>query len=140
MSTKYILAGGADVKKANYWVDLRLALSPVGSPKVLSCQFSHQEHEWQERFESFIPYFKIAFGANMVPTLADAGYFSTQVREADIVYLHGGNTDMLISALDKIDNVAQLFQEKIIIGSSAGAQFISQKYWTCSGRNRAKRR
>lgn len=133
MATHYILAGGADVKNPDYWDDLHKVMPKNKQLHILSCQFSQAEEEWQERFESFKPFFRQAFGEDMTAELALADSFAEQAKKADVIYLHGGHTDWLKKHLEPYD-ARQLFKDKIVIGSSAGAQFLSTKYWTCGNR------
>lgn len=131
MSTRYILAGGADIKNPSYWEELKMALPPKKQWKVLSCQFSQPEEQWKERFESFLPFFQTAFGENVKAELASPATFIKQLVAADIVYLHGGDSRKLEAYLKNVPGLQHKFKDKIVIGSSAGAQFLSRQYWSC---------
>ncbi len=58
--------------------------------------------------------------------------FIEQIKNANTIYLRGGDTDVLKNILGKVKNLNQLFQNKIISGSSAGAYVLSTYYYTNS--------
>lgn len=52
--------------------------------------------------------------------------FEEQVKSADVVYLHGGTTLKLLTALKKFPNLRELFKGKTIAGDSAGANVLGK--------------
>lgn len=132
MSTHYILAGGNDRAGQKYWQDLAKAVGQQEKRRVLSCLFARDE-DWQTFYKGYIPYFKMAFGEDITVEVADPNLFDEQVKRADIIYLHGGDTRKLKKYLEPYD-VKELFKGKIVVGSSAGSQFIGKKYWSCGVR------
>lgn len=52
-------------------------------------------------------------------------HFLEQVEMADIVYIHGGNTDKLLETLQKYPSFTTLLAGKTVAGSSAGAYALA---------------
>lgn len=134
MKTKYILAGGNDRASSKYWDELSKAIGELTSQRVLSCFFAQPREDWEAKFDGFDSFFKLAFGDNLIRELAFPEKFIEQVSEADIVYLHGGDDELLAHYMDNYQGLAEMFSGKVIIGSSAGADFLSKQYWTCDWR------
>lgn len=132
--TTYILAGGSDLSHPVYWGDLSKALSQRENAKVLSCMFSRDTDRWEELFARFKPHFLKTFGDSADVRLADTKRFKEQAEWADVIYLHGGDLDMLRENLPKAEPLLNLFSGKTVIGSSAGAQLLSTYCWRCSKR------
>lgn len=55
-----------------------------------------------------------------------------QIKSADVIYLRGGETEMLKEMLSKIKNLSELWQGKIVAASSAGVYVLSKYYYTNS--------
>jgi peptidase E len=65
---------------------------------------------------------------NLEFTFAKRENFIEQIKEADAVYIHGGDTDELFADLKKYPNFLEEIQKKkLVIGTSAGA-YIWAKY------------
>lgn len=54
------------------------------------------------------------------------------IDSSDIIYLGGGNTELLIKETDLINKIYSKINEKIIVGISAGAIFWFEKYYSDS--------
>jgi hypothetical protein len=132
--TTYILAGGNDRASRGYWTDLASAILHDKPLRVLSCMFARPKEIWQETYDGYQSFFKMAFGDDMTSVLAQTDSFVDQIKAADVIYLHGGDTRLLKKLLSQYYNLQQLLEGKIVIGSSAGAQFLSNKYWSCGTR------
>jgi hypothetical protein len=52
----------------------------------------------------------------------------------DILYLHGGDETLLAHYLNSYVGLEQAWQDKVIIGTSAGAEYLARDYWTCDWR------
>lgn len=57
---------------------------------------------------------------------ANRDEFISQVKKASTIFFQGGDTNRLISALKKYENLRELFLDKTIIGSSAGAYALGR--------------
>lgn len=125
MST-YILAGGCDRKYPDYGRRLAdFVKKEVASPVVLSCCFSQpieqrdtKRADWDVWFAKYFD-----FARNIIR--AEEEIFFEQVQQSDVIYLHGGETQRLIRALPDFEAVKRAFDKKIVIGSSAGANYLS---------------
>lgn len=50
--------------------------------------------------------------------------FIEECKWADVINIHGGSSDLLFPLMQKYD-LSVLYEDKIVIGSSAGAKFLS---------------
>lgn len=87
--------------------------------------FSHLSEGRPERYLQFDDMFNKYFD-NPVVLHADNGSFYEQISEVDIIYLHGGRTQLLLEAIPDIDRFVKAVEGKVVIGSSAGANFLSR--------------
>jgi hypothetical protein len=89
--TTYILAGGNDRMAEGYGKRLAAEITEhVPRPKVLSCFFSLPESEWPAKFNQFKEWFEANFTDDFTYEYAQKDTFLQQIKEADIIYLHGG--------------------------------------------------
>lgn len=135
--TRYILAGGKDLETAGYAKKLSEALKDRKKDKVLSCFFSKPEFRWLRDFNRFKPFFDEVFPESKVE-LALPEKFLQQLKDADVVYLHGGESDRLMRNLSEYKSIEDLFNGKTIIGSSAGANYLSTTWWSYGLRQAGK--
>jgi len=131
--TKYILHGGASKRETedNKKFFREIADSLPNSAEVLVVCYMMVGKDWPEvlkadkrKFSSAAPDKKL----NLVLADTHPDVFRGQLKSADAVYLHGGNTHILKEYPDKIPNLENLWQGKIIAGTSAGALVLT-KYW-----------
>lgn len=130
MSVTYILAGGLDRAHQEYWDNLGRELKLNRPVKILSCFFSQPKNDWEEKFEGFKPFFARAFGADVECELANPDKFIEQIKRSDVIYLHGGSSHRLKAVLKRYDGLQSYFSNKIVIGSSAGANYLSKVGWS----------
>lgn len=124
--TTYILAGGCDGDYPEYIVQLaRVVRMKMADPKILSCGFSSEDVQAEASFPKRKKMFEAGFGESVEIVMATKDTFIEQVRAADVVYLHGGSTNILVDAMREYPNIQEEFAGKIIIGSSAGANYLS---------------
>lgn len=130
--THYILAGGADRRVEGYGERLGAAVKQWADEpvKILSCQFSKPSEDWDEAIKSWIPWFRRFFGEETEVQLALPETFLDQVAWADIIYLHGGRTASLVSVMDSFPEIETSFKDKVVIGSSAGTNYLSKTYFS----------
>ncbi len=123
--TLYILAGGCDRAYPEFWERLaEVVLREVQSPRILSCMFAHADDNVHARFEGYKSTFTQYFGQSEV-TLARRDTLYEQIKSSDVIYLHGGRTSRLLEAIPEYDRFRRAVEGKIVIGSSAGANFLS---------------
>lgn len=126
MATTYILAGGADSSYPEYMVQLsRVVHSMVARPKILSCGFASDDTRAKEKFPKYKEAFEQKFGNFAEFVMAEKDAFAEQVKAADVVYFHGGSTNSLVDAMRAYPGIEKEYAGKIIIGSSAGANYLS---------------
>jgi len=133
--TKYILHGGETSRPAEdnkkFFFEMTKDLSdPV---TILCVYFARPKVTWdklleqdKERFSSASPT-KIL---NFIRAENDAKIFKEQIQKADVVYMRGGETEMLFKALKLIENFDPLIKGKVVSGSSAGACALSAYFHT----------
>lgn len=133
--TKYILHGGATGNKTddnkNFFFKATDGLSdPVN---VLCIYYAKEEKEkWADLFVED----KINFSSaspqkvlNFVMADDKTSAFTEQLKSADVIYLRGGNTHVLQDYLEKVDDLENLWRDKVVAGSSAGALVLSKYYY-----------
>ena len=131
--TTYILAGGNDRSYESYSLELSAVVLPwVIKPKVVSCFFSKDESEWAQATINWEAWFKQYFGSSVEYRVASPDNFLEDIAWADVVYFHGGNTLKLTTAMKAYTDIEETFEGKIVIGSSAGSNFLSGTYYSPS--------
>jgi len=132
-STIFLLAGGNDRGTHEYAKRLEEEITKhVTNPKILSCFFSHPEKDWAFWHETWQKWFSDNFKTSFTYDYAKKETFLDQVDAADVIYLHGGDTPLLLESLPDASILREHFKGKVVIGSSAGANALSQKYWSSS--------
>lgn len=131
--TIFILVGGNDRHVADYGQRLKDEIRKyVSHPKILSCFFAWPESTWPAKFEEWKAWFAAALDGDFSYDYAKKSTFLQQVDEADVVYLHGGNTQLLFDTLPDAGELTRHLDGKIVVGSSAGANVLSKNYWSSS--------
>ena len=134
--TKYILAGGNDRESENYGQTLAAEIFKT-HPKpvhILSCSFASPREEWEAKLPIREQWFKQAFGDQTEVTLAQPNTFQQQAKEVDVIYFHGGDDDLIAYRMSQFQDLTGLFTGKIVVGSSAGADWLATTFWTCDWR------
>lgn len=132
--TKYILHGGNTSSKADdnkkYFYEIAGGLSEDAT--ILCVYFSRPKEEWQKLFEEDKNNLFSATLKKNKYIIADdkTDVFIKQLKNADAILLRGGKTEKLIEALNKVDSLDKLIQNKIISGSSAGAYALSKYFYS----------
>lgn len=124
--TTYILAGGNDRTTDPTYGD-RLALvvrKIVDKPVILSCFLSWPVEQQHVHWQDYFTWFKQKFGDVEVLEATQANFYDL-AKQADVIYLHGGHTKELLAHLPDFEKSKEAFQGKIVIGSSAGANYLS---------------
>lgn len=139
--TIYILAGGNDRKFEDFSKRLINRVTEyVTNPKILSCFFSTPPEEWEQKAQDWKGWFSDHFTHPFTYDYAKYETLLGQIDASDIVYFHGGDTKLLLEHLPDTQELKKHFANKIIIGSSAGANMLSTSYWSstrggfCEGR------
>lgn len=135
--TKYILHGGETKRKTpdniKFFSEVTSGLSDGAT--ILCVYFAREKDRWLKALEqdklnfsstTQQKVFKFVIANDKIFT------FIEQVKQADVIYLRGGNTEMLKEVLSKVENLSELWQGKIIVASSAGVYVLSKYYYTNS--------
>jgi peptidase E len=126
--TKYILHGG--FTRADNELN-RSFFSEFGNnlkdgDKILLVLFASTNPYKEELFRDLVKRFNSHIhAANVSFTHATEADFEAQLLEASAVYIHGGNTPTLMTALKNYPNLKEKFSGKTIAGSSAGAYALA---------------
>lgn len=130
-NTTYILAGGNDRLSSDYGKRLsdEIARYTV-NPKILSCFYSQPEKTWAEKAEDWSGWFKENFQWPFTYDYTKSDTFLDQVKDSDVIYFHGGDTKLLLSRLPNGEVLKDLFENKVVIGSSAGSNMLARYYWS----------
>jgi peptidase E len=132
MSIKYILHGGLYHDRPNnniraFGEDI-IKNARKDSAKILLCTFARPKEQWHTFFEKDRDSFLVHF-PDLQFTLANPEIFVEQARDSDVIYLRGGDTQMILDTMQNIDGWKEILQGKIVVGESAGAQFFSKYYF-----------
>lgn len=131
--TKYILAGGNDLGIKDFPERLNKEIQNTKNEfSVLSCFFSRPESDWNEQSKIHESWFAKNLKGMKQYSYATERNFKDKAKIADIIYLHGGDTVLLSEKIKKQGDLKEIFKDKIVIGSSAGANILSTDYWSSS--------
>lgn len=135
MKTKFILSGGyagrPNEKNDKFFKEI--LADEKNKLNILLVYFAKGTEEY-ERITNEV---KFQFNKNkgnkeLLFEIATEEKFAEQIKQADIVYLHGGKTLKLLEVLKKHPDLRQLFNGKIIAGESAGAYALSTYFYSKS--------
>lgn len=135
MKTKFILHGGyAKIpNKENDKFFKEILKGRQKELKILLVYFAKEKGSLKEKKnEDVLQFEKNNSNKRLSFEVADRKIFSKQVLRSDIIYLHGGKTIKLLSALKKVKNLKKLFAGKIIAGESAGGYVLSACFYSKS--------
>lgn len=97
--------------------------------KLAFCIFAQPESDWEETrrwntsmFDSFRAARDISYQTFTTENFAEVS------KWADIIYVPGGNPNQLKKRLDTCGDLAQLWDDKVIAGASAGADLFCSRY------------
>lgn len=131
--TKYILHGGAWQPTADYKKFFSEMISGLSEgANILCVYFAREKDMWNENFAED----KMKFSSvsqqkvfNYVMANDKTSAFIEQVKQADLIYIRGGDTHVLQEYLEKISSLESLLYDKVVAGSSAGALVLSKYYY-----------
>lgn len=133
MTTKFIIHGGfaGHVNDQNDAFFREILKDTSDNPKVLLVYFAKELDRIPVNKEED----RVQFGRNRGSKsisfqVADEKYFSEQVKDVDIVYLHGGNTVKLLETLKKFPRLRELVEGKVVAGESAGAYALATLFYS----------
>lgn len=126
MKTKYILHGGFtrtdNLENQRFFTECFIDVPQVSN--VLIVLFASENDGDMEYYENLCGRLKIFSDKELAFEKADRENFISQVEKADVVFLQGGDTNRVLTALKEYSNLKELLIGKTIIGSSAGAYVL----------------
>lgn len=133
--TKFILHGGRTSDKT--WENKEFfqeIVRNVKNPKILLVNFAAIEKRWPELVaqekNQFLVYTKNK-KLKFIEANKKTETLINQIKKANIIYLRGGADDLLKKYFKKL-NLKKLFKNKIVAGTSAGANLLSKYYFSSS--------
>ena len=135
--TKYILNSGGlrnQPEKATKFFN-EIVKDLGNSPKILICFFAELPEKWEEKLDRYTKGFLRLSDKAVRPIfeLADPEKFVEQISSADVVYILGGDEELLLPHLNKL-NLKELFKDKTVATISAGSDALVKSFWTCDRR------
>jgi len=134
--TKYVLNSGAlkkyPEKGQAFLAEIVKGLGP--NPKMLICLFAQAREDWEDKIGGYKDLMGNApQGVSVSFELAFPDKFEEQIKRSDIVYIHGGDDDLLEYRFSKFD-LPKIWEGKVVATSSAGSNLVVKQYWTCDWR------
>lgn len=132
--TKFILHGGNTgvENKDNevFFSEFTKDFSNTKLVNILLVYFSRNESEWTDLGKQDIKNItRHTKSKSITFDVAKEDIFKEQMRKADVIYFRGGDTYKLLEKLIKIKNLKSFFENKIVIGSSAGACVLGKYFY-----------
>jgi len=135
--TKYILNSGGlknfpeKEKKFNKEIVKKLSKTP----SILFCYFAVPREHWEEKFARHAENFLESMDKDIKPKfeMAMPDKFIDQIKNNDAIIIHGGDDKLLLYWLKQY-NLPEIWEGKVIAGSSAGSNALVKYFWTCDWR------
>jgi peptidase E len=136
--TKYVLNSGGmrnNVPESKKFI-AEIIKSFDKTPKILFCFFAEKREDWDEKFNKYQVGFNDLMPKGVKPQylLAFPDVIEEQISNADIIYLHGGDDDLIQYRLSKF-NIPEIWEGKVVATNSASSNAIATASWTCDWRN-----
>lgn len=135
--TKYVLNSGGfknnpEMAK-NFFAEIVRGLGK--SPSYLIVAFAQPREDWETKFkEDKENRFKMMpEGVNPTFELAIPETFQEQIKNSDVIYMHGGDDHLVQYWLKQFD-IPKIWEGKVVATSSASSNALSKYYWTCDWR------
>lgn len=107
--------------------------------KLAFCIFAQPESDWEETrrwntgmFDKFKGERKLVYQTMTVDNFGEVSAW------ADIIYMPGGDSAVLRQNIDACGDIAKIWDGKVIVGSSAGANLLCQGYIKLDGKKFGK--
>ncbi|MCA9360397.1 Type 1 glutamine amidotransferase-like domain-containing protein [Candidatus Nomurabacteria bacterium] len=129
--TKFILHGGYTRQNSDSFFQELINDTP-NMGKILSVYFACEIDAEIKFLEEVEKIKRLSDGREIYIDMANESNFVEQLKESDVVYIRGGNTELLKSKLAKYSEFSELIKGKTVAGSSAGAYVLSKYYYANS--------
>jgi cyanophycinase-like exopeptidase len=125
----YVLCGGNERACANFGERFTdFIYKNIKKPRILDVFFSRPHETWQEYFDDWTSFYKKYF-KEFTRENANLENFNEQISQNDVIFFLGGSTEEIMKNLTEFrENLPKLFCDKIIVGSSAGANFLASGF------------
>lgn len=136
--TKYILNSGGlrkNPEKAKKFFS-EMVKDFGANPKILLCFFAKKRENWEEKFDEYSKNLaeSLPDGIQPVFELAFPDRFIEQVKNSDVIYIHGGD-DYLVQYWLKQFDLPAIFKDKVVATNSASSDALAKYFWTCDWRH-----
>lgn len=135
MKTKYVISGGyANRTNAENDKFFREILSDTkDTANILVVLFAKPDNETKSRYIIVQDQFdRNNNGKILHYHIARRDSLVEQIKEADIIYIHGGETMQLINEIRSHPNFLESIKSKIVAGESAGTYLLSNTFYSKS--------
>jgi len=135
--TKYILNSGGikqqPALKKQFHQEIVKGLGP--KPRFVLCNFAQGREYWEVKFADYCNSIAEDMPEGIMPLfeLALPDKFVEQCKNADVIYFHGGDNDLLLYWLRRYQ-LPELFTGKVVATNSASSMVLSKHYWSCDWR------
>lgn len=135
MKTKFILHGGFAGKpnSDNDKFFMEILKDAPRKAKVLLVYFAKDKNEYKRMLgDDSLQFHSNKDNKEISLEIAEENSLGSQIKNSDIIYLHGGKTSKLLETLKKYPNFKELIKGKIVAGESAGAYALSSCFYSKS--------
>ncbi len=136
--TKYVLNSGGiknhlDLKR-KFHQEIVKGLGD--KPRFLLCNFAQGREYWEPKFAGYSNTISEDMPDDVKPTfeLAAPDKFVQQCKNANVIYFHGGDCDLLLYWMRKFDYLS-LVKDKVVATNSASSCMVASSYYTCDWRD-----
>lgn len=133
MKTKIIVSGGYanEINSENTKFYREILRDTPDKLSVLIILFAKPKDVWAEKSQYVIDQFERVEGSKAIKySIATEKDLEGQLDKSDIVYIHGGDTDLLIESIQKHSDFINEIKGKIVAGESAGTYLLSRCFYS----------
>jgi len=133
MKTKFILHGGfaGRTNSENNLFFKEILKDTSEQVDILLVYFAKEQTEYERMVnEDTLQFKRNGKDKKLNFEIATVENFLKQLKKADIVYFHGGQTLKLLEILKGYPDLAESLKGKIVAGESAGAYILSNCFYT----------
>ena len=132
--TKFILHGGNtridNQDNKDFFVEFTKGFNVDKNINILLVYFAKDILKWKNLAkEDAKRIINLTKNKSITFEIANEKDFENQLKKADVVYFRGGDTYKLLEELKKISNLNLLFNNKTIVGSSAGVCVLFKYFY-----------
>ncbi len=135
MKTKYILHGGYtnedNEQNRSYFAEMMNSVPKGGN--ILLVYFASNIDDVEQKYKKDAARLQsFTTDKQIRTTIATDKNFINEIKDADVIYFRGGDTQKLMATLDSHPDFLESVQGKTVSGSSAGAYVLSKYYFSNS--------